>query len=324
MRILVIGCGSIGQRHARLLAERSNVELGVCDPVAANLEAAAHAAGHGEKYSNLSDALKAGFNAAIVCTPNDSHAEVSVAVMRAGLDVLVEKPMADTCTNAEAMAAVAQETGRLLMVGYVLRFHPGLREMKRLVEAGHIGQLVGARAMIGTYFTLMCARTPFRLTQRGVLVLDYTHLVDYLGWFLGSVAEVAARAARTGDLPMRPDPNLVAALLRYRSGAIATLHLDYIQHPQRHVLDLYGDKGTLVMNFETALLEEYKANEEGVRVRAIPYFRDNMFREEHSAFLESLRTRVPVISAADGIEAMRVAEAILTSATFGGVVQLPG
>jgi predicted dehydrogenase len=160
----------------------------------------------------------------------------------------------------------------------------------------------------------MSARTPYRLSQKGVLVQDYTHQIDYLGWFFGSVTEVTARGGVLGDLPMRPDPNLMAALLCYDSGAVASLHLDYIQHPQRHTLELYGDKGTLVFNFETCILEEYVAALPGARTEPISYFRDNMFRDEHAAFFESMKSRVPAVSAAEGIEAMRVAEAILTSA----------
>lgn len=311
MRTLVVGCGSIGQRHARLLGERRDVQVGVCDPLQANVEAAAQAAGNAEKYLTLDEALKHDFAAAIVCTPNDSHAEISIRAMQAGLDVLVEKPIEQSVEAAERMRDAAEKTGRLLSVGYTLRFHPAIREMKRRGDAGALGTLVGARAMVGTYLTLMSARTPYRLTQKGVLVADYTHQIDYLGLFFGKVTDVTARGGVFGDLPMRPDPNLIAALLTYGSGAVASLHLDYIQHPQRHMLELYGDKGSLVFNFESNILEEYRAAAPGARVESIPYFRDNMFREEHAAFFESVRTRVPAVSAEEGIEALRVGEAIL-------------
>ena len=314
MRVLVVGCGSIGQRHARLLNARADVEVAVCDVLEENLEAASQHAGCTERYRRLEEALACPFEAAVVATPNDSHAAVAVAALRAGLDVLLEKPMADTVAAAETIAEAADTTGRLLMVAYNMRHHPGLREMKRIVDKGRIGRLVGGRAMVGSYYTLMCARTPFRLTEKGILAVDASHELDFLRWFFGDVVEVSARTARTGDLEMKPDPNLAAALLTYRSGAIVGVHMDYVQHPQRRIFEVYGDAGTLVLDFQTSVLEEYHPAEEGHRRRFFPHHRDAYYIDEHDAFFEAMRTRVSPIAAEDGLGALRVCEAILRSA----------
>lgn len=314
MRVLVVGCGSIGRRHARLLRARRDVDVALCDVLEVNrLEAAEHA-GCSETYGSLEEALARGFQACVVATPNDTHAPVAAAAMRAGLDVLLEKPMADTAAEAAPIAEAARETGRVVMVAYNMRQHPALREVKRLITEGAIGTPVGGRAMVGSYFTLMCARTPFRLSQPGVLVVDASHEIDFLRWLLGDVALAYARAASSGDLEMKPRPNLVSAVLEFRSGALVGLHMDYVQHPQRRAMEVFGDRGTLTLDFETSTLEIFSRDLPGRRVQHFPCHRDQFYADEHEAFFEACRTRRSPIPPEDGLATLRVCEAILESA----------
>ena len=323
MRFLVIGCGSIGQRHARLLAERHDVDVVVCDTLAANRQAASEAAGRCPMLDGLDAALAESFDAAVVCTPNDSHAPISIACMQAGMDVLCEKPITDTLAQAEPMAAAAEELGRVVMIGYMARYHPGLQEMKRRVDEGVAGSVLAGRSTVGSYFTLMCARTPYRLQQKGVLVVDYTHEIDFMRWILGDVTRVYAVTRTAGDLPMVPDPNIIVSTLEFASGAVVSLHMDYVQHPQRRIFDLYGDKATLVLDFQTSTLQEFTHERDGLHEDHFPCHRDEFYKQEHAKFIEAMSARgVSPISIEDGMEAVRVAQAILESAEKGAPVTL--
>jgi predicted dehydrogenase len=270
----------------------------------------------------VEEALRDEFDAAIVCTPSTTHAEISIHAMQAGLHVLTEKPIADTVENAQRMGRTARETGKVLMVGYMTRFHPGIKEMKRRVDEGRIGQLLGGHAMLASYYTLTCARTHYRMHEKGGLVLDFSHEIDYLRWFFGEVVEVTARSRWAGDLPMKPEPNMIDVLLTYRSGAVVSLHLDYIQHPERRIFELYGDKGTLVINLKTSVLEEYLMKEEKGCVQQIPHSHDNLYIEEHDAFFQSIKDGIPAISAEEGIKALRIARAVLLSAELRAPIKV--
>lgn len=325
VKVLVVGCGSIGKRHARLLGERPEVEAWVCDALTSNLEGAIEQAPGAKPYSDYQQALDDQPDAVFVCTPNDLHAPMSIAALQAGCDVLCEKPLADTVENAEAIAEAARTAQGMLQVGYSLRSHGGLRRVQELVATGDCGTLVGGRAMVGTYFTLMCATTPYRMTEQDALITDYTHLLDYLRLFFGDLQRVSAESATLGELKMRPQPNLFSLLLKYISGAVVQCHLDYIQHPQRHTLELYGDRQTVVYDFQSGQLQVFDRDKAGCYTEFVTVGRDDIYRVQIEEFLtRRATTRVPLVSAEDGVAALRAARAAVEAARTGTAVNVNG
>lgn len=313
--VLVIGCGSIGKRHARLLNERPDVQVWVCDALEANLQAALEQAPGATPYMDYQQALADRPDAVFVCTPNHLHAPMAIAALKAGCDVLCEKPLADTVQNAQTIADAAAASERMLQVGYSLRSHAGLKRVQELVATGDCGTLVGGRAMVGTYFTLMCARTPYRFEEENALIIDYTHLLDYLRLFFGDLQRASAESATLGDLEMRPQPNLFSLLLRYQSGALVQCHMDYIQHPQRSTVELYGDRQTITYDFQTGELLVFDRDQAGCYREFVTVARDDIYRVQIEEFLtRSQTTRIPLVSAEDGVAALQAAQAGIEAA----------
>jgi len=322
-RVLVVGCGSIGKRHARLLAERPDLEVWVCDTLAENLQAALAEAPGAKGFNDYQAALAAEPAAVFVCTPNHLHRPMSLAALAAGCDVMCEKPVADTVENAEAIAGAAAASDRMLHVGYSLRCHAGLRRLRELVEQGACGTIVGARAMVGTYFTLMCATTPYRLEEENALIVDYTHLLDYLGLLLGRIVTVSAESVTLGDLEMLPRPNVFSLLLTHESGALSQMHADYVQHPQRHLTEVFGDRGALAYDWQEYELRIFDHEQDGHHVERVVTGRDDIYRTQIAEFLQAIRgDRVPVCSAQEGVAALRAAMAAVRSATEHRAVEL--
>jgi len=337
LRVLVVGCGSIGKRHARLLAERPDVELFVCDALPENLQAAAREAPGAQPAADYGQALETGMQAVFVCTPNHLHRPMCEQALAAGCHVFCEKPLADTLTNAEAIAeavssrSVTAPTAPFFAVGYSLRSHGGLRRVLEIARSGALGTLVGGRAMVGTYFTLMCATTPYRMTEKNALIVDYTHLLDYMRLFLGEAERVSAESATLGDLPMRPQPNLFSLLVRYCSGAVGQIHMDYIQHPQRSQVELCGDRGTVMYDFQTGQLQLFDRERDGYHVEHVLVGRDDIYRVQIETVLRACArgdTRAhageptPLATAEDGVAALRLAEAAVKAAETGGAVEV--
>ncbi len=322
-RVLVVGCGSIGKRHARLLAERPDVQVWVCDTLTENLQAALAEAPGARGFDDYEAALAAGPEAVFVCTPNHLHRPMSLAALEAGCDVMCEKPLADTVENAEAIAAAAEASDYMLQVGYSLRSHAGLRRLCELVEEGVCGTIVGARAMVGTYFTLMCATTPYRLQEENALIIDYTHLLDYLRLLVGRIVRVSAESVTLGDLEMLPRPNVFSLLLTHESGALSQMHVDYVQHPQRHLTEIFGDRRTLVYDWQEYELRIFDRERDGYFVEQAVTARDDIYRNEIAAFLEARRgDRVPICSAEDGVAALQAAMAAVRSAREHRAIEL--
>ncbi|NPV48623.1 MAG: Gfo/Idh/MocA family oxidoreductase [Armatimonadetes bacterium] len=323
LKVLVVGCGSIGKRHARLWTERPEAEVWVCDSLDSNLKAALAEAPGAQAFSSYEDALFAGPDAVWVCTPNHLHRPMAEAALDAGCDVLCEKPLADNVANAEALAAKAEGSGRFFAVGYTMRSHAGMRRVLEVAQSGVLGTLVGGRAMVGTYFTLMCATTPYRFEEENALIIDYTHLLDYLRLFFGDLELVSAESNTLGDLEMKPKPNMFSILMRYTSGALVQCHMDYIQHPQRHTLELYGDRGVLTCDFQTGELRLYDREKPGYEVEHVIVARADIYRVQISEFLRGLRGETTALATAeDGVAALRAAAAAVEAAATHSAVRM--
>ena len=322
-RVLVVGCGSIGKRHARLLAEVPQVDVLVCDTREENLQAALEEAPGSRGFSDYDEALAREPDAVFVCTPNRLHRPMAVAAIEAGCHVMCEKPIADTLENAEAIAEAADAADTMLQVGYSLRSHNGLRRLRELVEEGVCGNIIGGRAMVGTYFTLMCATTDYRMEEENALITDYTHLLDYMRLLIGPIERVSAESATLGDLPMMPTPNVFSAILTHESGAISQFHADYVQHPQRSMTEIFGDERVLEYDWQHYELKIYHRDRPGYEVERVITGRDDIYRTQIAEFLAAIHgDMTPICSAEEGVAALRAALAAVKSAREHRAVEL--
>lgn len=324
-RILVAGLGSIGRRHARLISERGDTELSLCDlneqfieETCADLHRPAS-----ECFQDFGEALAARPDLVFVCTPNHLHVPMGIQAVEAGCDVMVEKPISDRVESARELVAAAEEAGRFLHVGYMLRFDRGLNRLRKLVDEGCVGALVSGRAMVGSYFTLLCARTLDRLNQPYNIVVDCSHEFDFIRWLFGDAEQATATATCLGDRELRPTHNLVQMILTMASGALVQVHMDYLQHPQRRTFEIYGDKGVLTYDMQTGEIRRFEYEEqhrfEMLGVGDVPERRDHWYRDQLGAVLKCRAAgEPPPVSGQDGLRALAIAQAVIDSAEQGG------
>jgi len=311
MKILVAGCGSIGIRHLACLPQSAGgAEISAfdVDPAA---EGKVRTVASGIRFfSDWREALARGNDLVIVCVPNELHEELSVAALRSGSHVLCEKPIAHDVAAGRRMVEEARRAGRILAVGYTERFRPSFEFVEGKALSGDLGRLVGGRAMVGTYNTLLCARTDFRSRAYGALLVDYTHEIDMLGSMFGEVRSLACRANRLAAKPVPSDPSLVAMLLEYRSGAVVSLHCDYVQHPQRRLMEVYGDRGTIEFDLQADCVKVFDGDSPGVvELRQFDNVRNDRFVREHRDVLEAIRLgRRPRVDGEQALRALEVAE----------------
>lgn len=150
MKILVVGCGSIGNRHTMNLHALGVEEILVTDPDP--VKRAKVAADHGAlAVSTVDDALHQKPDAVVICTPPNLHVELAKQAVRNGCHCLVEKPISDRIEGLEELFAEAEVRHRILLVGYNLRYEPGLIEVQELLAQDAIGRVIYVRAEIGSY-----------------------------------------------------------------------------------------------------------------------------------------------------------------------------
>ena len=165
-RILIVGLGSIGRRHAKLLREVVP---------AAKLAALRHRHVDADAsvdlcVSTIEQALEFSPQMAIVANPASHHLEVALALARAGVHLLVEKPISDSTEAVNELIQECEARQVCLMTGYNLRFLPSLQEFRRHLQCGRIGQVYTVRAEIGQWLPSWRPDTDYRKTvsaQRG-------------------------------------------------------------------------------------------------------------------------------------------------------------
>jgi predicted dehydrogenase len=315
MRLVVIGTGSIGQRHCRNLAALGH-EVLAWDPDAARRREAAAIAGVAAAES-LAAALGERPDAALVCAPPSLHVGLARAALAAGAHVFVEKPIAHAGGEVPALIEDAARRGKLLVVGFNLRFLPSLRRVRALIEDKRAGRVLAARAEFGGYLPDWRPGRDYRdgyavsAALGGGVLLDAIHELDYLGWLFGEAAEVLCTAAHLSDLAGDTE-DWAEVTVRFASGVLAHAHLDYLQRAYRRNLQVIGDAGVIVWDYPTHSVAVHGPGgpPEVEDARAAEGAANDMYVEEMRHFVRCVEGREsPLVDGREALRSLRLVEA---------------
>lgn len=321
MRFVVLGVGSIGQRHARNLQALGH-EVLAFDADPSRLTGATTALGI-EALPALEAAADRKPDGALVCTPPASHLGLARAALGWGSHLFVEKPVAPTSAGVEAFLEEARQRGCRILVGSNLRFFRPLQRAKALVDEGRIGRVLSVRAQCGFYLPSWKPGTDYRRTYRahaaegGGILLDAIHEFDYLRWIFGVVREVFCTAGRLSDLAIDVE-DFAEVTLRFDSGAVAQLHLDYLQRSYRRNCEMIGERGVIVWDYIDRRVTLFTAEPdrwEGFG-EPIDVNHNEMFVEEMRHFVRCLEGRdAPAVDGDEALATLKLVEAAKASAT---------
>ncbi len=331
MRLVIIGAGSIGQRHLRNLAALGHDVVAAFDPDAARLREVQPLAPSGCRLTtDETEAFGQDADAAVICSPNHRHLDQARAAVARRWHVFVEKPLSHTLDGIGALVDEAARSGRVVLVGCNLRFLPSLQLVRRLVEDGRIGRLLSARAHCGYYLPSWRPATDYRAgygakqATGGGIILDSIHEFDYLMWLLGRPREVFAYAGKVSSLEIDTE-DTADILMRFDYGTVANVHLDYLQRTYRRSCDLIGEDGVIAWDYIGQSVTVY-----GKEDRRIEVFQESINTERNQMFLDEMRHFVrcvehretPVLAAAAAGAVLEVALAAKASAAEGRPVTL--
>lgn len=310
IKILVAGCGSIGLRHVACLISRNDVEIMAFD---LNKDAGQKVREIDERikfYSDCDEAFAKGKPLiTIICTPNNSHKEMALKAFSSGSHVLCEKPIADTVSDGVEMVEAAKKYSKILSVGYSERFRESFDFITKKIKSGELGNLLGGRALIGTYNTLLCAKSDFRSRVFGILIVDYTHEIDMLRSIFGEVKDVICKANSLAVKELKTNPSLASMLLEYQSGALVSIHMDYVQHPQRRIMEFIGDRQVIEFDLQIDQVKVYDCNKKGYEVIQFDNIRNERFCLEHQDIINAvIKGGSPRVDGHGAVEVLKVAE----------------
>ena len=252
LKFCLVGVGSIGRRHLRLLNESADVALSVVEPFEPSFQRVIRELGPFPRYETLDQALEQGKpDAVLIATPHGMHAEMAIKALEAGVHVFCEKPMSDDLEECVAMLHAAQKSSKVFSVGFMFHFDPFVRKVKEIVDGGRIGKVLHYASRFATYNTLLCSVTHHQAHTPYSLVMDCIHDSDLLCWLTGRVPDYAYSSAfQAGDLQLQSNPNLIDTVYRWESGDMgAHTHFNYVEHPQVHTLEIVGDRGYICGDF---------------------------------------------------------------------------
>lgn len=310
LKALVVGCGSIGRRHARVLREIGVKTVFGCDPVPAQVAVAAKEARFDAVADSFEAALALRPDAVFLCTPPALHVPQAVQALDAGCHVFSEKPLSASLEGLDALEDLVARTGRKFMVGLCFRYHQGLLRARRMLDEGRIGRLVSIRALMGEHLP------DIRPDYRDLYLAKYNgafelmHDLDLAIWYAGREPQsVHGVHGGFSDIGIEA-PDLVEILLEFPDRCVASIHLDFFQLPRRRQIELLGTRGTITVEFASwneCTVSMFAAEQRTWTAEKLATDRDDMFRDEDREFLRAVAEDLPIAcTLAEGAKSLRV------------------
>jgi predicted dehydrogenase len=310
LSVLIVGCGSIGKRHARVLSGMGVHDIRACDPVAEQRESLLAQVPSVRMYDSFEAGLDDHPDAVLICTPPAMHIPMAIQAINAGSHVLTEKPLSDTTTGVDDLIALAAKTGKKAMVGLCFRYHDGLVKAKHYLDSGRVGRLVSVRAMVGEHFPDVRPdyRNLFSAKHGGAF--DLIHDIDLAIWYAGQpVAQVYSLSGSFSDIGIEA-PDVAEILMGFSDRCLATVHLDFFQRPRRRQIELLCTGGVIIVEFarwDRCTVSVYVAACSAWEHEEISTDRDDMFRAEDREFLQAVAQDLPIrCTIEEGIKSVEV------------------
>jgi len=254
-RALLVGYGSIGQRHLRNLRSLT----GECSITvwrhARSMAADECLSGANAVVYSESDAVETHPDIAIIASPAPMHLHAALGLARAGVHLLIEKPLSNSLTDIKQLIEVVRQRGLVVMMGYNLRFYEPLRQARALLREGCIGQVLSFRVEVGHYLPEWRTgdyrqSVTARSELGGGVVLELSHELEYVEWLLGPVKSVWACMAKLSALEINVE-DTAEIMLECENGVLGSIHLDMIQSPKVRRCHVVGSDGVLDLDLIT-------------------------------------------------------------------------
>lgn len=320
-RVLIVGVGSIGERHVRCFAATGRAAVSICEVNAELRWIVADRHSIAETFADLDAGLASRPEVVVICTPAHRHVPMALAAVRAGAHVLIEKPLATGFDGVDEL--IRESCDRTVGVAYVYRSHPALAAMREAIRSGRFGEPVQVVAQCGQQFPFYrpAYRTIYyndRATGGGAVQDALTHIVNAAEWLVGPVDRLVADAGHQ-VLDGVTVEDTVHVLTRH-GRVMGCFNLNQHQAPNETTLTVVCQRGTV--RFEAHECRWRWAIEPGApwTDEATPTLeRDALFVRQAGAFLDAVEgTSAVACPLADARQTLAVNLAILRSAERGG------
>ncbi|TQD27273.1 UDP-N-acetylglucosamine 3-dehydrogenase [Methanolobus vulcani] len=300
LRVGVIGAGAMGKNHIRIYSEMPDVELAGISDIDKDLVESLAQQYNTKAFTDYKEMLASGIDAVSIVVPTKMHRQVAIDAIEAGAHVLVEKPIADTVENADAIIDAAKKKGRLVMVGHIERFNPAVIKLKEIIDSGLLGKIVSiSTTRVGPY-------NP-RIRDVGVILDIGVHDIDVISYLYGSdINQVYAVAG--ADIHSFEDHATIHMRLDHSFSGL--VEVNWLTPHKIRKLTAVGVDGVAYLDYIDQTVELHDSG----WIRKAKIEQKEPLRNELEYFIDCITTgKQPNPSGNDGKHALKVSLAAISS-----------
>jgi predicted dehydrogenase len=318
-RVLIIGVGSIGERHLRCFQQTGRAVISVCEPNEKLCQQIENTYTVDRCRANLDDFLADPPDAAVVCTPSPMHVPIASKLADVGVHLLIEKPLSTSIAGVAELASISQRRQVTVAVAYVLRTDPALSAMRDAILSGRFGdplQLVFACGQNFPFFRPAYREIYYasHATGGGAIQDALTHGINAAEWLIGPMTEVAADASH--QLLDGVEVEDTAHVIARHGNVMASYSLNQYQAPNETTFTVVCSDGTLRCQLHRSRWSwQVSPESDWTEGGHYPAERDHMFVAQANMFLDAIEQRSPPLcTLEEGLQTLRVNLAVLRSA----------
>ena len=322
-----MGYGSIGKRHTDNLLNIGKLEIIVYSK---NKESFKLVKKGVKICTSFKDALKEKPDISIICNETSFHVDTAIKLAKINSHLFIEKPLSHSLVNLTKLLKIVKRKKLITMVGCNMRFHDGIKSIKKLLDKNELGQIFSVTAENGSYMPDWHPGEDYHISYAsnkkmgGGVVLTQIHEIDYLFWFFGKVSNVLSISDKLSDLQLDVE-DFSSSILKFKNNIVAEIHLDYYQKPSVRKCKIIGRKGKIIWNYENNHLQIFKNSTKKFSTKLIDkkFDRNKMYVEELKYFLNCVNNKKTCMnSIIEAYEVQKIAFAMKNSSNKGKKISL--
>ena len=325
--ILVVGCGSIGERHLRCLLRTGRAQVTACETNSSLLERMKQeyrVAGFG----SLSGALAAQqFDGVAICTPAHMHIGLALTALRSGAGLLIEKPLSVSLEQIDELRQEIAKVGTFVGIAYVYHFVPAVVRTREVLQSGALGRPLQVSIVTGQHFpTYRPAYREIYYTRHetggGAIQDALTHLANAVEWLVGPTSRIACEAKHQ-SLEGVTVEDTVSVTAR-NNDVLVSYSLNQFQAPNELTIQIHCERGSLKVELHEQRWAVFPRGAAAWDYHPTPVnHRDDLFVAQAEAFLDGLEGKPNALCTfAEGVQTLKFNLAALQSARTGEVIAI--
>lgn len=312
MKVLVVGCGSIGRRHVNNLLKLDNIEniLIYTKHCPENLKTEDRK----EKIVIINSLRDAEVDSAIIANETYKHIDTAIFLAEKGINLFIEKPLSHNLKKVDSLRDVVKRKKIKAFIGYNLRFLGAIEYIKDRLSKGILGNLYFAKIEVGQNLLQWRPDRDYRNSysssreKGGGVALDLSHEIDYMRYLFGDPCYWKVIRTKVSGLEIDSD-DIFEGVYVYDNNFVCNVHMDYLQLDKKRDIRIVGSEGTLVCDFVKKNIRVNRNNKEETVNDASLFDINKTYENELIHFMASIENDTePKVTLEDGIKALKLLE----------------